>query len=77
LRILLAKGGFAADRLKALSKGREGAICWTASEISAPLLLVVLRPRASTERRHKTENPNRYWQRPPHGRLPALCAATA
>jgi hypothetical protein len=42
VRILLAQGRFAPDRLKALGEGGEAAICRATSEISAPLLLLII-----------------------------------
>lgn len=66
------KGRFAPDRLKTLSESGEPAVCWTASEVSAPLLLlIVLCLRADAKRYHKNNNENRYDQRPRHPSLPA------
>lgn len=60
IRCLLAKGGFAPDRLKALSERGEPTGCWTPSDVSAPLLLIVLCLCAGAEHYNKDKNDTRY-----------------
>jgi hypothetical protein len=56
LRILIAKAGFALDRLQTLLKGRKPAIGRTAGKIRAPL--GALRLRIGAERVANKENPD-------------------